>query len=81
MRIVPFTLNRSRFGALVLLSAAFYPVHKPRAGTRTIPRTCLVPQNDSRDEDTRSYDDFDSRTMVEGMNEDEDFFYHRLKCC
>ena len=55
------------------------PVHKPRAGTRTIPRTRLAPQNDSRDEDTRSYDDFDSRTMVEGMNEVEDVFHHRLK--
>jgi hypothetical protein len=40
--------------------------------------TVLQPENDSRDADSRSYDEFISSRLVEGMNQNEEIFHHHL---
>lgn len=49
-----------------------------RAGDDIYPWTVLIPQNDSRDADVRDMDEFDSKSMVRGMNEAEEVFHHHL---
>jgi len=48
------------------------------AQTGTFPWTVLVPENDSRDPEERGMDNFDSRALVESMNEGEKLFGHHL---
>jgi hypothetical protein len=40
--------------------------------------TVLIPENDSRAADVQDYDEFDSKSMVLGMNESEKVFRHHL---
>jgi hypothetical protein len=40
--------------------------------------TALIPQNDPRDEEQRSFDEFDSQSWVDGMNQTEAIFHHHL---
>jgi len=51
---------------------------EPAARGDNYPWTYLVPENDSRDADMRSFDEMDSKELVSFMNDNENIFDRRL---
>jgi hypothetical protein len=66
------------FRILFLFAALLAAVLPAAAQATTYPWMVLVPQNDPRDPEVRSYDYFDSRALVANMNDTEKVFQHRL---
>ena len=64
--------DRSWFGVVILTILC------GTASAQDYPWTVLIPENDSRDEETQLWDEFDSQSLVRGMNETEDLFHHHL---
>jgi len=75
--MISFTpLFRMGLGLLVLIVLSFFATN--RAEDATYSWTALQPENDSRDDDERSYDEFISNQLVVAMNQNEPLFHHRL---
>jgi hypothetical protein len=71
-------LSRFRlFAGMIAIGVAFSFSTHARADD-VYSWTVLTPENDSRDDDERDFDEFDSKSLVTGMNEVEEIFGHRL---
>ena len=77
LRIVSILPHRSCFGLLILLLGLGCPCNA-FAQEDNLSWTVLLPEHDSRDADVRDYDEFDSKSLVRGMNETEEVFHHHL---
>lgn len=70
-------LHRSRPVFLVLLLGWAIPAGG-WAQEDDLSWTILIPEHDSRAADVRDYDEFNSKSLVQGMNETEEVFHHHL---
>jgi len=70
-------LYRFWLTVLILLFGLRLPIEAQTA-TRAFSWTVLIPEHDSRAADVRDYDEFDSKSLVSGMNETEKVFRHQL---
>jgi hypothetical protein len=61
---------------LTIIAASLAPA--PAARGLNYPWTYLVPENDSRDADMQSYDEFDSSQLALLMNDSENIFAHHM---
>ncbi len=76
---IVFTLpHRSRSLFSILLSGWLFLSGASALG-QNFSWTVLTPENDSRDADVRAFDEFDSKSLVVGMNETEKVFHHQLR--
>jgi len=74
----PHRLTFLALRALVLAALCSIPTLALAQATSPFVWTVLQPEHDSRDADVRSFDEFDSKSFVEGMNQAEPIFRRQL---